>query len=103
MDTKTIIEDKLKQQFSPDYLQVTNESHMHNVPAGSQSHFKVVVVSAEFNQKKLVQRHRLINQCLADELKSGIHALAIHTFTEQEWSDKQDKQMQSPQCAGGGQ
>lgn len=102
MDTKTIIETKLTQQFSPHYLQVDNESHMHNVPSGSQSHFKVIVVSAEFNDKRLIQRHRLVNQCLADELQNGIHALAMHTFTAQEWSDKQDKEMQSPQCAGGG-
>jgi BolA family transcriptional regulator, general stress-responsive regulator len=102
MTTKNIIEDKLNQQFSPNFLSVDNESHMHNVPAGSESHFKVVVVSDEFNDKRLVQRHRLINQCLAEELKNGIHALAIHTFTDKEWTDKQDKEMQSPQCAGGG-
>jgi len=97
-----IVKEKLNQQFSPGIVQVDNESHMHNVPAGSESHFKVVVVSDKFQEKSLIQRHRLINQCLAVELKSGIHALAIHTFTEDEWSAKQDKDMQSPQCHGGG-
>jgi BolA protein len=96
------VKEKLNQQFLPAFIKVDNESHMHNVPAGSESHFKVIVVSEQFQDKTLVQRHRLINHCLADELQSGIHALAIHTFTEKEWLAKQDKDMQSPQCHGGG-
>ena len=95
------VEEKLNQQFVSGTIQVENESHMHNVPAGSESHFKVLVVSEQFKDKSLIQRHRLINQCLADELKSGIHALATHTFTENEWNDKQDQSLQSPKCHGG--
>ncbi|MGI9323235.1 MAG: BolA family protein [Pseudomonadales bacterium] len=39
-----------------------NESGNHNVPPGSESHFKLVLVSSEFDGKPLVQRHRLVNQ-----------------------------------------
>jgi len=102
MSMHEIVKEKLNQQFLPGLIQVDNESHMHNVPAGSESHFKVIVVSEQFKEKSLIQRHRLINHCLAEELKNGIHALAIHAFTENEWSAKQDKDMQSPQCQGGG-
>lgn len=102
MSMLEVVKEKLNQQFSPGLIQVDNESHMHNVPAGSESHFKVIVVSGQFQDKSLIQCHRLINQCLADELKDGIHALAIHVFTEDEWSAKQDKDMLSPQCHGGG-
>lgn len=96
------IENKLKQAFEPQYLLVENESYHHNVPAGSQSHFKVIVVSEQFADKSLLQRHRLINQCLQNELKHDIHALAIHAFTPSQWQDKQDKLLASPPCHGGG-
>ncbi len=102
MSVQDIIKEKLSQSFNPQFLQVDNESHMHNVPEGSESHFKVVVVSDSFAGKPLIQRHRLINQTLAEEIKNKIHALAIHAFTEQEWADRQDKQLQSPLCHGGG-
>ncbi len=102
MSKQQLIEEKLKQQFSPNFLQVENETHNHNVPADAESHYKVVLVSDEFLEKPLIQRHRLVNKCLADELQNGIHALAIHTFTEKEWSDRGFTEMASPQCHGGG-
>jgi len=57
---------------------------MHS--AGTDSHFKVVIVSSDFEGKRLLQRHRAINKVLADELANHIHALALHTYTEQEWA-----------------
>ena len=74
---------------------------MHNVPEGSESHFKVTVVSGEFKEKRLIARHRLINQTLADELNT-IHALAIHTLTPDEYFAKAGKVADSPECLGGG-
>lgn len=102
MTVKTIIEEKLATDFTPLHLDVINESNSHNVPAGSESHFKVVVVSATFAGKNLLARHRLINATLADELNGIIHALAIHTYTEDEWKDESNGAPMSPPCLGGG-
>lgn len=100
MKIQNQITDKLTAHFSPTYLQVENESYKHNVPAGSESHFKVVVVSNEFENKRLIQRHRAVNSCLADELANHIHALAIHTYTLEEWAS-QNGAPDSPNCLGG--
>ena len=100
MSIQDDITEKLQASFSPQHLEVINESHMHNVPPGSESHFKVVIVSAEFNGKMLVARHRLVNKALAEEL-DAIHALALHTMTPDEWTEK-GAAPQSPPCMGGG-
>ncbi|GAD30527.1 transcriptional regulator BolA [Photobacterium leiognathi] len=96
------IEHKLNEAFSPKHLEVLNESYMHNVPPGSESHFKVVVVSEQFNDQRLIERHRSINSVLADELANHIHALAIHTYTEAEWAESMTAPT-SPSCRGGSQ
>jgi stress-induced morphogen len=54
---------------------------MHSVPKGSETHFKVVIVSDMFKEKSLLERHRTVNQLLDDELKSGVHALSIQGIT----------------------
>ncbi|MEF1289512.1 transcriptional regulator BolA [Vibrio sp. M260118] len=96
-----IIESKLKQAFEPDYLSVVNESYMHNVPSGSESHFKVVVVSDKFAGGRLISRHRQVNQVLADELANHIHALSMHTYTINEWKEQNQLAPDSPMCLGG--
>ncbi len=106
MNTQDIITKKLNDAFSPEHLEVVNESYMHSVPEGSESHFKVVIVCDDFKDKMLVARHRLVNKVLEDELKKdrsdgGIHALALHTMTMEEWFEK-GKTPGSPQCLGGG-
>ena len=100
MTIQSIIEQKLEQTFKPDYLEVVNESYMHNVPEGSESHFKVTVVSAEFDGQRLIGRHRMINKALSEELQT-IHALAIHTLTPDEYFEKAGKVPGSPECLGG--
>jgi BolA protein len=96
-----VIETKLHQALNPLYLWVENESYMHNVPAGSESHFKVVVVSEEFEGLRLIQRHRKVNMALSEELAEKIHALSIHTLTESEWAKEQGKVPKTPGCLGG--
>lgn len=49
------IREKLTVQFSPVHLDILNESYMHNVPKGSETHFKVVVVSSKFENTPLLQ------------------------------------------------
>jgi len=102
MNIESTIEQKLLTAFSPLHLDVVNESHQHNVPQGSESHFKVIIVSKNFEGERLIKRHRAINQLLATELSEHIHALALHTYTEKEWHDYYaDKVPLSPKCLGG--
>ena len=101
MTVQNDIEQKLAQGINSKHLEVINESANHNVPEGSESHFKVVLVSEDFADKKLLQRHRMINEVLADELKEKIHALAIHAYTESEWQDQNGDAPMSPPCLGG--
>jgi BolA family transcriptional regulator, general stress-responsive regulator len=101
MTIQNIIETKLNNAFSPDYLLVENESHMHNVPAGSEKHFKVQIVSDCFAKDMLIKRHRAINKVLEDELAGPIHALSIHAFTREEWTSRHGQVPDSPPCQGG--
>jgi len=98
---ESLIIEKLAAQFSPEVLQVVNESYMHSVPAGSESHFKVVIVTDEFAGKRLVARHQAIYGLLADELQGPVHALALHTYTSSEWAENAGNAPQSPDCLGG--
>jgi len=96
-----LIEKKLHDNIQAEYIEVVNESDMHNVPAGSESHFKVTLVSSEFEGKMLVAQHRMINTVLQDELKNSIHALALHTYTPEQWQEKEGVSPTSPPCLGG--
>ena len=96
------IEAKLANSIALSHLEVIDESSNHNVPEGSESHFKVILVSDEFNDKSLLKRHRLVNEILAEELQHNIHALAIHTYTTPEWTAQNSNAPMSPPCLGGG-
>lgn len=102
MSTQAQIESKLEAALAPTFLEVVNESHRHNVPPGSESHFKVTVVSTQFNDRQLVARHRMVNSTLADELAGAVHALALHTLTPDEWFERAGATPDSPECRGGG-
>ncbi len=101
MSTQLIIEKKLGESLSPLHLDVSNESHKHNVPANSETHFKVIVVSNEFDGQSLVNRHRTVNRLLAEQLQTGVHALSLHTLTESEWEARNNVVQDSPDCKGG--
>lgn len=100
MSIQSSIESKLKEKLNPHFLKVENESYMHSVPKGSESHFRIEIVSNEFDNKSLLIRHRLINEILSDEI-SKIRACSLHTLTEVEWEKKNRKTENSPTCAGG--
>ena len=103
MTVAAVIEQKLLDAFTPSHLEVINESNNHNVPPGSESHFKVVIVAKAFEGERLIKRHRLVNAVLADELAQKIHALALHTYTEEQWqAHYAENTPLSPNCAGGG-
>ena len=89
---------------------------MHNVPKGSETHFKVVVVSGKFEevrstvpgaftstpcpQMKALARHRAVNACLAVELGAGVHALSILARSPAQWAEGKAVEP-SPACRGG--
>jgi BolA protein len=98
---KQEIENLLQESYTPLFLEVNDESNMHSVPEGSESHFKVTLVSDRFESKPLVQRHRAVNGSLAELLAGGIHALALHTMTPEEWFAKGGIAPDSPPCLGG--
>ncbi len=101
MTVQQQIEGKLAAAFAPSHLEVENESHRHSVPAGSESHFRVVIVSERFDGQRRLARHQSVNRLLADELRNQIHALAIETHTAGEWAAKGGIAAQSPECLGG--
>ena len=94
------IEEKITAGLSPGHLEVINESNNHNVPKGSESHFKLIVVSAQFEGQRTLHRHRMVYAILEQELAGSVHALALHTYTEQEWRDI-EAAPDSPSCRGG--
>jgi len=101
MSMKERIERKLTQSLPVLHLEVVNESYMHSVPPGSESHFKVVLVSDAFEGKRKVGRHQQVYGILSDEMQSGIHALALHTYTQGEWAELNGEAPASPNCMGG--
>lgn len=105
MSTAERIEGKLREALAPEHLEVIDESHMHSVPKGAQTHFKVVVVSAKFDGLPAVRRHQLVYGVLDAELKAktsqgGVHALAITSRTPAEWAARPEANA-SPLCMGG--
>lgn len=100
MNVQTRIEEKLL-ALEPVSLVVENESGNHSVAPGSETHFKVAIVSASFEGKRLLERHRTVNRLLADELAGPVHALAIHAYTEAEWEQRGGQERDSPACLGG--
>ena len=78
------IRERLERALKPIRLDIIDESHLHaghsaEARAG-ESHFRVLVVSAEFAGKSRLARHRLVNELLSDQLATKVHALAIHAY-----------------------
>lgn len=100
MNTAERISQKLQEAFAPTHLNVSDESAGHRSGAGAETHFRVVLISKGFAGKTLLQRHRAVNACLRDELASGVHALALNTYTPDEWQTRGTQARASPPCAG---
>jgi BolA family transcriptional regulator, general stress-responsive regulator len=82
MRVSETITKKLQEAFTPESIDVVDESHLHEGHAGhrpgGQTHFRVYIVSQAFAGKSRIDRHRMINTVLAGDLAGGVHALAIH-------------------------
>ncbi|MFC0444369.1 BolA/IbaG family iron-sulfur metabolism protein [Pseudidiomarina halophila] len=99
--TADYIEQQLKAALPIVHLDVINESHLHGTPTDD-SHFKLVIVSEAFAGQRLLQRHRTINKLLSEALAGPVHALALHTYSPEEWQNLHDVP-ESPACRGGSQ
>ena len=99
MSVQATIEQKLQAGIAVQHMEIENESHMHS--RGEDSHFKLTMVSEQFAGLRPVQRHQKVYGILADELAAGVHALAIHPFTVEEWQQNHGEVPASPTCLGG--
>jgi len=81
MSLQTRMREKLMVALRPTRLDVVNESHLHeghaSSPGTGESHFRILIVSEAFAGKSRVERHRLVNDAVREELAGGVHALAI--------------------------
>ncbi|MGK7907338.1 MAG: BolA family protein [Synechococcus sp.] len=86
--TTDIIVQKIESQLNAEVPAIEDESHLHagHIGAREGSHFRLVVVSPDFVGLTMVKQHRLIYSALAEEMQSGIHALALQTFTPEQWA-----------------
>jgi stress-induced morphogen len=91
---------KLESHFTPLHLELINESERHHVPTGSESHFKVIIVSDAFAGLSRLQRHQAIYNALSDEMNTGLHALSISAQTAAEWQQA-PASLKTPPCRGG--
>jgi BolA protein len=84
MSVTARIREKLMIGLTPTRLDVVNESALHaghrNSPGTGESHFRILVVADTFSGKSRLERHRMVNELLSDELKGGVHALALSTI-----------------------
>ncbi|MGF1621570.1 MAG: BolA family protein [Rhodomicrobiaceae bacterium] len=94
MQVETRIRDKLSRAFSPVQLSIENESHKHAHHAAmkgaantGETHFRVSLVSDSFAGQSRVQRHRMVNDVLAEELAGPVHALSVSARTPEEASN----------------
>lgn len=95
-----ILNQKITEALHPEYLNILNESHKHGVPKGSETHFKIVIVSSKFAPLKRLDRHKLVHQILVEDLKSGIHALSLNLYTPEEWRLQSGIAPKTPDCLG---
>lgn len=81
------------------HLSLINESHRHST-GSDHSHYKLVLVSAQFRNRSRLQRHREVQHRLAAALAGPVHALALHLYSPEEWA-RQQQPPASPPCRGG--
>ena len=97
MKIQKALEEKLSKGLSPLILKVINESPNHNVPEGSESHFRVLIVSDQFKELSSIKRHQMVHTLIKEELKV-VHAFSQSTFTSEEWVKGGGEIPESPPC-----
>ncbi len=82
-----MIRERLSAALSPTSLNIEDDSHRHAGHAGARDgrgHFNLVIVSAAFQDKKLIERHRMVYEALGDAMQTDIHALSIKAYSPEE-------------------
>lgn len=82
------------------YIEIINESHQHNVPDGSETHFKVILVSRVFTDLSRLKRHQHVMNVIQDLIPNPIHALSLKLYSPEEWQALPEVP-ESPPCRGG--
>jgi BolA protein len=98
MSLESQIRQALESGFNIEVLEIENESNQHAGPA-TESHFKVVMVSPDFDGLAKVKRQQAVYKALGD-LMSQFHALGLHTYSPEEWKALETVPV-SPKCTGG--
>ncbi len=85
------LEKKLHDAFSPEKLEIINESHLHaghqpGFDGSGESHIRIKMVSPQFQGMNRIERHRKINALLEKEMERGLHAVAIEAHSPEEKS-----------------
>ena len=101
MSVESTILRKVEGAIRVEHVSIKNESHLHGGPS-TESHFNLTVVSDSFLALTRVKRHQLVYELLVQELSEGVHALALHLFTVEEWKLEETSAPESPNCLGGG-
>jgi BolA protein len=92
----------LIERFQPVEMSLQNESHTHNVPKGSETHFKLKMVSSCFEGLSRVARQQLVMSALKEEFESGLHAFTMRLKAVSELNPSEQKEsFESPPCMGG--
>jgi BolA protein len=85
------IKSTLQKKFGTTIVEIVDRSEQHkhhqgrmNAPVGS-GHYDAVIVSESFIGKTMMQQHRMVYAALADQMQTTIHALALKTYTPEEW------------------
>jgi BolA protein len=87
-ETVKKIDSLLRSKLSPLHLEILDESGQHVGHAGALSgggHYRLILVSAAFEGKTLIEQHRMVNEALRELFKKEIHALALETFSPSQW------------------
>lgn len=96
---ESTIRSKLKAHFSIQILEIINESPNHQgQQAGDETHFRILIVSKDFEGLNVVKRHQSVYQVLSKELKGPVHAFSQKTLTPKEWEGLGEAVSPSPPC-----
>ena len=82
----------------PSYINIDNESYKHDIADVQETHIKIIIVSDEFILLSRINRHKQVNNLLISEFQSGMHALSLHLYTQEEWSNLPNKNIETPAC-----
>lgn len=93
------IKTNLTNNLKPVFLNIKNESSLHHGSHGTETHFRIEIVSEAFQGKKMIERHQSVQNILKNELVL-VKAFSLYTFTVEEWEVQKMKLSKSPACRG---